>query len=429
MKPLIRIHCRRKLAAIAGLLLVAAADPARAQVLELRHGDHICLVGNALGERMQFANDWEALLYTRFPQHELVVRNLCFPADEPFKRERSLNFGDPDQHLTHSKADVILFFFGFNESFAGQAGLNPFVADLTRLVGETKTKDYSGRGPPRMVLISPIAHEDLGDPNITDGKAHNQELARYTDAVRQVAAQTGVGFVDLFTPTKTLFDQSPQNLTINSVHLSDEGYKALAPILDQALFAKGPAAPNPQPSTLNPQPSSTLLPAIDDKNFHWWHRYRAVNGYSIWGTRGEAGSDGTYRNREVMERERAILDQMCANRDQRIWLIAQGKPVPETIDDSNTLPFITPKTNVGGDNDPNRKSGKLGSLDYIPAVEQLKHFKLPPGYEIQLVASEEDFPELAKPVAMNFDSRGRLWVATMPSYPQWQPKTKMDDKL
>ncbi|MEZ6042368.1 MAG: hypothetical protein R3C20_17835 [Planctomycetaceae bacterium] len=53
----------------------------------------------------------------------------------------------------------------------------------------------------------------------------------------------------------------------------------------------------------------------------------AVNGYSIYGARGEAGSDGTYRNREVMEREREILDEMTANRDQRIWAVAQGKSV------------------------------------------------------------------------------------------------------
>ncbi|MDP6444955.1 MAG: azurin, partial [Pirellulaceae bacterium] len=32
-------------------------------------------------------------------------------------------------------------------------------------------------------------------------------------------------------------------------------------------------------------------------------------------------------------------------------------------------------------------------------------------------------------VALNFDNKGRLWVSTMPSYPHWKPKTKMDDKL
>jgi hypothetical protein len=71
-------------------------------------------VGNGLGERLQFHNDWEAYLYERFPQLNLKVRNLCFPGDEPQFRLRSLNFGSPDAHLTHSKADVVLFFFGLN---------------------------------------------------------------------------------------------------------------------------------------------------------------------------------------------------------------------------------------------------------------------------------------------------------------------------
>src|SRR5690606_30923355 len=149
-----------------------------------------------------------------------------------------------------------------------------------------------------------------------------------------------------------------EKLTINGLHFTDAGYRALAPILDEALFGNRSTTP----------PSEKLRAAIADKNFHWFHRYRAVNDYSIYGTLAEARSDGTYRNREVMEREREILDQMCANRDRRIWEIAQGREPAEPIDDSNTFPFITPKSNVGGEDDPNRKAGKLGSLEYIPAA-------------------------------------------------------------
>ena len=47
--------------------------------------------------------------------------------------------------------------------------------------------------------------------------------------------------------------------------------------------------------------------------------------------------------------------------------------------------------------------------------------KVPAGYEVQLVASEREFPELAKPDQINFDSQGRLWVSCMPTYPQWKP--------
>ena len=51
------------------------------------------------------------------------------------------------------------------------------------------------------------------------------------------------------------------------------------------------------------------------------------------------------------------------------------------------------------------------------------------GMKVNLFASEKEFPELAKPVQMAFDARGRLWVAAWPSYPHWKPKEEMNDKL
>lgn len=387
--------------------------------LKLNKGDHICLVGNELGERMQHHNHWEALLHHSHPDLDLTVRNLCFPGDEPFERIRSLDFGDPDSHLTHSQADVVMYFFGFNESFKGDDGLAEFAEQMERLVRETQQKNYSGKANARVVLVSPIAFENIGNPNVTDGSVQNANLQKYTAVLKQVAEDTGAAFADIYSPTKALFEQSDQQLTLNSSHLNDAGYKALAPILLKALGLSVSNSPVP----------AQLYAELKDKNFHWWHRYRAVNGYSIYGKRGLAGTDGTHNNREVMERERAILDQMTANRDQRVWAIAKGQSVSDVCDDSNTLPFLDVKTNVGGEDDKNAKAGKLGSLDYLPAAEQQKKFKLADGYEIQLVASEEDFPELANPVALNFDNKGRLWVSTMPSYPHWQPKTKLDDKV
>lgn len=398
--------------AILGIL----ATSAHAE-LQLKQGDHICLVGNALGERMQHQNYWETMLHQQFPQKDLVVRNLCFPGDEPYTRIRSENFGEPDTHLAHSQASVVLYFFGFNESFAGEEGLEEFKEEMTKLVNETKANDY-GKGNPQVVLVSPIAFEDIGDPNLPAGEAENKNLEMYTQALADVAADTGATFADLFHPTQKLFEKTSEQLTLNGAHLNADGYKALAPIFMKELFGEAPESFN-----------SEVHAAIRDKNFHWWHRYRAVNGYSIYGSRGKAGSDGTYDNTDVMERERAILDQMTANRDQRIWALASGETVADKVDDSNTLPFINPKTNVGGPDDKQAKAGKLGSLDYLSSAEQKKLFILPEGYDIQLVASEEDFPELANPVALNFDNKGRLWVSTMASYPQWKPKTELDDKL
>ena len=104
-------------------ILTLVTSSATAADAEFRKGDHICLVGNELGERMQHHNFWETLLHRSYPEQQLTVRNLCFPGDEPYERIRSLDFGDPDSHLKHSKADVVMYFFGFNESFDGDDGL------------------------------------------------------------------------------------------------------------------------------------------------------------------------------------------------------------------------------------------------------------------------------------------------------------------
>ncbi|GIW96839.1 MAG: hypothetical protein KatS3mg111_0172 [Pirellulaceae bacterium] len=326
---------------LAAIFLCGPLASSRGESLELEKGDHVCLVGNELGERMQHHNFWETLLHAEHPDKELVVRNLCFPGDEPFTRIRSKNFGSPDDHLRHSGATVVLYFFGFNESFHGPEGVGKFESDMERLVRETQAKDYSGKGTPRVVLISPIAFEATGDPNLPDGAEQNANLERYTAALENVAGKTGAIFVDLFTPTKELFATSDERYTLDGAHLNESGYRMLAPVLMRGLFGKCE-------HSVDDPGLTRLKQEIDDKNFHWWHRYRAVNGYSIYGDRGLAGSDGTYNNRDVMERERAILDQMTANRDRRIWALARGDSIPDKVDDSNTLPFIEPRTNVGG---------------------------------------------------------------------------------
>ena len=394
----------------------------------LQPGDRVCLVGNALGERMQHHNHFETLLHHRLAQHQLVVRNLCFPGDEPWVRLRSESFGTPDEHLARCKADVVLFFFGYNESFeldglTGEelkAGIGAYADALTVLVNHTKAQQYNGESAPRVVLVSPIAFEDTGNPNLPAARPRNASLRAINDAMAAVGNQTGADYIDLFHPTLAMFADQPETLTIDGGHLNDAGYAMLAPILAHALSDQAePAAGD----------LTRLRDAVADKNFHWFNSYRAVNGYSIYGTRGEAGYDGTYRNRDVMNRELEILREMTAIRDARVWAIAGGQSFDTPVDDSGTLPQIQPKTNVGGPDDPNAKRGKLGSLRYLSTDEQMETFELADGYRVNLFASEEMFPELANPNSMCFDAKGQLWVSVMPSYPHWRPKTPMNDKI
>ena len=53
-------------------------------------------------------------------------------------------------------------------------------------------------------------------------------------------------------------------------------------------------------------------------------------------------------------------------------------------------------------------------------------FDVAEGYEINLFAAD---PLLAKPTQMNFDARGRLWVACSEAYPQVKPEEPANDKV
>src|SRR4051812_8669695 len=181
--------------------ILVAAD------FQLQKGDHICLVGNTLAERMQYFGWLETRLVARLPQHDLVFRNLGYSGDEIALRLRSMAFGTPDEwlageaaipqpaklnpgapvrqnrfELTNTKADVIFAFFGYNESFAGEKGLPKFKQDLDEWVKHTLAQKYNGKSAPRLVLFSPIAHENLGDRNLPDGQANNERLKLYTAA-------------------------------------------------------------------------------------------------------------------------------------------------------------------------------------------------------------------------------------------------------
>jgi hypothetical protein len=113
------------------LLVLALGGSARAEpLLKLAKGDRVVLVGNTLAERMQQHGHFETLLHSRFPELELVVRNLGWSADEISLRPRSKDFKDHGHTLGDHQASVILAFFGFNESFAGPEGLSRFEADL-----------------------------------------------------------------------------------------------------------------------------------------------------------------------------------------------------------------------------------------------------------------------------------------------------------
>ncbi|MCA9052750.1 MAG: HEAT repeat domain-containing protein [Planctomycetaceae bacterium] len=409
--------CLLSLAAVAATL--PAADP----LLTLEQGNRIVLIGNTLAERMQYFGNWETLLHTRFPEHNLVVRNLGWSGDTITIRLRSQDFQDHSHTLFDHRPDVILGFFGFNESFAGPAGVDQFKQELATFIADVRQLKYpsqtiirftenpapqDGSGEvtktPKLVLVSPIANEDLTDRQILAGSRNNTNIALYAAAMQEVAEAHDVPVVDLFTPTATA-GKSATPLTFNGIHLSESGDWLVAKYLDRALFG-AEAKADPESEEYR-----RLRAEVQEKNLQHWYDYRAVNGYYIYGDRKKPFGVVNF------PAEFAKLRKMVTVRDERIWKVARGEQVTEQIDDSGAGDFVDIETNFKNE------------VHITSPEEALGYFTLPEGFEINLWASEVEFSTLENPVQFAFDARGRMWIATMPTYPMYLPGTPVNDKV
>lgn len=392
--------------------LLLAALPASAQTLEIKANDRISVIGNTLADRMQHDGWLDTLLHLRFSKEKVAIRHLGFAADELTTRLRSASFGSPDDWLKRNKTDVVFDFFGYNESFGGDARLPKFRKDLDDHLKHLLKQKYNGSSAPRIVLFSPIAHENLEDRNLPSGVENNKRLAIYSSAMREVAKANGVVFVDLFQPSQRLYEERKSPLTINGVHLNEAGNRAIAEVIDSALFGA--------PLKNTEKDLQRVRAVAQERNFYWFNRYRTVDGYSIYGGRADLKFVGGQTNRVVMQREMEVLDVMTANRDERIWEVALGRDL--TVTDANAPPFIDVVTN---------KPGPLpgGKHVFLDGEEAIKKMTIGKNFKVNLFASEKEFKELVNPVQMQWDTKGRLWVAVWPTYPHWKPGEPMNDKL
>ena len=393
-------------------LLSGQSSRAAEPTLALRKGDRVTYIGNTMADRMQHSAWLETYIHSLYPELELTFRNLGYPGDELKLRSREENFGTPDQWLAKTKSSVIFCFFGYNEAFRGPAGLAGFRNDLGEVIDGMLAQKYDGETAPRLVFFSPIAHEDLKSQNLPDGKANNENLAIYTQAMQAVCQSKGVRFVDLFDPTRSLYAAVDKPLTMNGIHLLDHGDRAVANVILKDLF-NVVKVEKPEAEL------ERLRQAVLDKNYHWFSRYRVVDGYNVFGGRSTLSWFGQ-SNADVMMREMEIFDVMTANRDKRVWAVARGGEL-EVVDDN--IPEELPvKTNIPG-------PLSDGKHLYLGGKEAIDKMKVADGMQVNLFASEEMFPEIINPVQMAVDTDGRLFVSVWPSYPHWNPTEPRRDRI
>ena len=403
--------------------------------LELKKDSHIVLIGNNLGSRMLNFGHFETEMQLRYPDSTLFIRNMAdggntpgfrphssrnspwaFPGAEKFQTELANKSGSighfptEDEWLSQLQADVIIAFFGYSESFEGEEGLENYKEELHAFIAHTKNQKYNGNTAPQLALVSPIAFEDLSHKmDLPNGKEENKNLALYTQVMKEVAAKDSILFVDAFNATKKWFTSESEDLTADGFQLNDFGHQMFAELLADSIFseAKGKASAN----------RKLVHEAVMEKNWFWHNDFKIPNGVHAYGRRYDPFGPDNY----PFEIEK--IRQMTDIRDRAIWQAARGKIMDLTAADAKTRELPEVKTNYS-------KGQGDASEGYLYGQEALERIKVAEGYKLELFASEKEFPDLANPVQLSFDNKGRLWVGVMPTYPHYKPgDSKPNDKL
>ncbi|HET8735573.1 MAG TPA: PVC-type heme-binding CxxCH protein, partial [Pricia sp.] len=404
-------------------------------LISVHNKDHIVLIGNNLASRMMDFGHFETEMHLRYPDSTLFIRNMgdggntpgfrphssrnspwAFPGAEKFQTELANDSGSighfptEDEWLTDLGADIIVAFFGYSESFQGQEGLQNFKDELKAFIAHTKRQEYNGESASELVLVSPIAYEDLSDKmDLPNGTAENRNLQLYAEAMAEVAAQNDVAFVDAFGPSKQWMDSDKKDITADGFQLNDYGYQKLAQLLADEIFGEqdGVDATN----------RKAVHEAVLDKNWYWHNDFKIPNGVHAYGRRYDPFGPDNY----PYEIEK--IRQMTANRDTAIWNAAVGKSTDLAAMDAETRKLPPVETNY-------KEVNGSGNPEYLYGQDAVDKIEVADGYKIELFASEQEFEDLANPVQLSFDNKGRLWVGVMPSYPAFKPGDgKPNDKL
>ena len=222
-------------------LLLAPALAADTPKVEFNDTERIVFLGNEFFDHEIDQCYIETLLTSRFPQKNLTFRNLGYSGDNVWCDARTLcsgwdQFGPADQGferlkklLGQIKPTLVFVAYGMNESFQGQGGLEHFRDGLNRLL------DMLTAQGARVVLLSPIPHENLGPP-LPDPAAHNRDLLAYSDVIRNTAASRSMTFIDLMSGMAEKSPPAPgEALTRDGIHLTPAGYRKVARLIGREL--------------------------------------------------------------------------------------------------------------------------------------------------------------------------------------------------
>ena len=362
------------------LLIFLTGALSAAPSFEFRDVENVVLLGDGFIEREQYAGWIELAATTQFPDRNVTFRNLGWSADLPDGKSRNglslLQAGrEPAdegwnqllKQLSETKPDVIILGYGTAASLPGGSPPDEFRASLTRLLDEAPKA--TGKQTRFLILGIP--------PSANNGRPVIEVI------LSETATQRNIPFVSMEDLAKD------PSLFQNPIHLTPDGYKAAARIIEKALGWE------PKPWDKGGQ-SEILRQHILRKNDWFFHRSRPANMAYIFG----------FRKREQGRNagEIPLFDALIAEEDAAIAKMRD-------LSSGNIVPL---------------KESRTESKFAAKTPQEHPKFTVTEGFEVTLWAEN---PLFHKPTQINFDPQGRLWVTSCLSYPQIEVGQTPDDKV
>lgn len=213
-----------------GLLRPSQTPTASEPSFDLKEEDRVVLLGGTMVEREQRYGSWEMLMTVQYPDKNITFRNLGWSGDTVWAESRGI-FDPPAEgyrrmieQVRELQPTVIFLGYGANESFAGQAGLDKFLAQYKKLLQDLEPTNA------RLVFLGPPAHNSRAFP-LENSKERDENIQLYRDAIQQLAREQNAPFVDFYesihewlTTTKKFSDVPFESLSDNGVHWNARGY-------------------------------------------------------------------------------------------------------------------------------------------------------------------------------------------------------------
>jgi len=450
-------------------------------------GNRVVLLGGSLIHGMEDHGNFEAAVTAHWPRHDLTFRNVGWPADDVFGtargefgsarntrswkppgEEAGFGFTKMMKHIDEAKPTTLIVGYGAEAAFADtEAKIKDFQAGYTKLIQQLEAKGI------RLVLLTPIPQKQWAR-TLPNPAPRNKRLQQAADFIMQLAAQRKHQGINLFADEhgeRSRYDYQ------DALRLSPKGYQQLSERLVRGLgmakpmdfqvggeagqltikaesirFAASvrtkqglrfdltldrlPAAGSPFAAgsmvdgvelwhdgqrlasvdqkkaalTAGPdvQQAEHLRQLIVEKNALYRHKLRPINEAYIF----------LFRRHEMghLAKEMKDFDELVASKEE---IIAKTRaPRPQRYELRVPEQWHAPR------NYPDHEVPK--NIPTPDPVAELKAITLPKGFKLNLFAAN---PMIQNPINLNWDSRGRAWVATSTTYPHIKPGNEPNDRI